>query len=112
MLTVSANAIEVRESIEELYHGIEMLICIKISRIGFLDLFSMGIEDFVFGDNSHFNKLGCCELYAVLLGHIPEIVPLGAEILKAYPNCILRLSTIYGDQLLNICILPSFTPLS
>ena len=52
MLTVSANAIEVRESIEELYHCIEMLICIKISRIGFLDLFSMGIEDFIFGDEA------------------------------------------------------------
>ena len=91
MLTVSANAIEVRESIEELYHGIEMLICIKISRICFLDLFSMGIEDFVFGDNSHFNKLSGGELHAVLIGHIPEVVPLGTEILKAYPNCILRL---------------------
>ena len=56
-----------------------------------LDLFSMGIADFVFGDDAHFNKLGGGEFHAILLGHIPEIVPLGAEILKAYPNCILRL---------------------
>ena len=94
MLTISADAIEVRESIEEFYHCIKVLICIKISRICFLDLFSMGVEDFAFGDNSHFNKLGGCKLYAVLLGHIPEIVPLGAEILKAYPTVSSGFSTI------------------
>ena len=89
VLTVSADTVEVFKLIQIGNQVINLCIGIEVSRIGFLDLFSVGVLDIRRrADDAHGNKFLDCHVDASLVIHVPEAVALCTEVFQTNPNVV------------------------